>query len=93
MTGIGLPHDPAGADSVVFFSGANGRDDVSDIHAATPAIEWADMLLLQLELRSTRLTAAKLAGQLGTRSCSTPPLRATILSPDGLAHLVVGDLH
>ena len=94
MTGIGLPLiDPAGANSIVFVSGANGRVDVSDIHAAAPAIKNADMLLLQLELPvETAVEAAQLAGKLNTKVLLNTAPAVEVPSPlVGLADLVVAN--
>jgi ribokinase len=66
-TGVGLPLvEPSGANSIVIVPRANHRQDAGDVRAAKPAIEAAQVVLLQLELPVlVALEAARIARAAG----------------------------
>ncbi|MCB0302927.1 MAG: ribokinase [Calditrichaeota bacterium] len=78
--------DTHGENSIVVAPGANARLSPADVAAAGPAIEAADVLLLQLETPlETVLAAADIAAGAGT-TVILNPAPACALSPEILRH-------
>ncbi len=77
--------DAAGENSIVVAPGANGRFSAADVDAAEPAIQAADLILLQLEIPLTAVSrAAQLARKHGAKVILNPapaqPLPAKLLA-------------
>jgi ribokinase len=79
--------DGDGDNNIIVVSGANGQLSPADIEAATPAIQSADLLMLQLEVPlESVLRAAQIARAAGVRVMLNPaPAREL---PDDLLKLV-----
>lgn len=90
-TGVAVPVvDASGQNAIVIVPRANSSCGVDDIEAATPVIQGADVVLVQLELpMDTVRRALELARDSGTRAILNPaPMHASVGALAGLVDLV-----
>ena len=74
--------EQSGQNSILVVAGANAQLSVADVHAARPAIESSDLLLLQLEVPIvTVLAAIDVARQAGVRIILDPAPAPAECSP------------